>query len=366
MNDAMNKNVTLEDLNNKLQNISEENQLVKAVFSAINPDNKEKKEGADQAGEAGANADTSASKTGENANTQKAADNGTNEGDSSTGQAEDQNETNAGTKIANTLLTDQTGANAQNTLTANGSGDSSDTALPGLLPPASKFRNISVAPASDGEADANQEGENSPNSGKSETNENQNPDTSDAKEDGGSTSFDENAAANAPEKVTKLVSSNLETYMKGIGTLPNSLLYGVDAVDEEFALPVSSGEITSDFGARIDPIDGTQTGFHGGLDIACEEKNASVHAALAGTVEDVGYEESYGNYVKIRHSDELETLYAHCESIQVKVGDTIEKDQVIARQGMSGRATWYHVHFEVRYNGERVNPIEYVPAYLSM
>ncbi len=69
---------------------------------------------------------------------------------------------------------------------------------------------------------------------------------------------------------------------------------------------------------------------------------------------------SYGQYILIDHGNGLSTLYAHNSSLVVSVGDQVSKGQIIAYSGESGNATGPHVHFEVRLNGTRVNPMSYL------
>lgn len=100
--------------------------------------------------------------------------------------------------------------------------------------------------------------------------------------------------------------------------------------------------------------------YHGGVDWPCPTGTA-VHAADSGVVviaKKLTY--SYGQYILIDHGNGLSTLYAHNSSLVVGVGDKVSKGQIIAYSGESGNATGPHVHFEVRLNGTRVNPMSYL------
>lgn len=100
--------------------------------------------------------------------------------------------------------------------------------------------------------------------------------------------------------------------------------------------------------------------YHGGVDWPCPSGTA-VHAADSGVVviaKRLTY--SYGQYILIDHGNGLSTLYAHNSSLVVGVGDKVSKGQIIAYSGESGNATGPHVHFEVRLNGTRVNPMSYL------
>ena len=117
----------------------------------------------------------------------------------------------------------------------------------------------------------------------------------------------------------------------------------------QWPLPVA-GTITSPQGYRTDPITG-ETSYHSGTDIAVPE-GTPILAAADGTVTVANaldsWGGSYGYYVKLDHGGGLTTLYAHCSSICVTVGQQVKAGQVIAYVGHTGRATGPHLHFEVQ------------------
>ena len=127
----------------------------------------------------------------------------------------------------------------------------------------------------------------------------------------------------------------------------------------QWPLPVA-GTITSQFGHRVDPITG-EVSSHTGTDIACAE-GTPILAAADGTVTVANgldsWGGSYGYYIQIDHGGGLETLYAHCSAICVTTGQQVQAGQVIGYVGHTGRATGSHLHFEVRANGNRVNPLQ--------
>ena len=127
----------------------------------------------------------------------------------------------------------------------------------------------------------------------------------------------------------------------------------------QWPLPVA-GTITSQFGHRVDPITG-EVSSHTGTDIACAE-GTPILAAADGTVTVANgldsWGGSYGYYIQIDHGGGIETLYAHCSSICVTPGQQVQAGQVIGYVGHTGRATGSHLHFEVRANGNRVNPLQ--------
>ena len=118
------------------------------------------------------------------------------------------------------------------------------------------------------------------------------------------------------------------------------------------------GPITSDFGWRVHPITGAQR-FHSGIDIGGDYGDP-IYAAQAGTVEYAGWISGYGNAVIINHGGGISTLYGHCQSLEVSTGQSVAQGELIAECGSTGNSTGPHCHFEVRENGEPVNPLSYL------
>lgn len=155
-------------------------------------------------------------------------------------------------------------------------------------------------------------------------------------------------------------------------------LLGVDGAGEaqEVALPPLRGE-----GAGTTPADGatarpsswplTRAGFitqtrgvddgatHTGLDIAVPA-DSYIRASGPGIVADAGLDDVYGRYILIDHGNGLESMYGHASRIFVEVGDEVERNQVIALSGSTGRSTAPHLHFEIRRDGVAVDPLLYV------
>lgn len=121
-----------------------------------------------------------------------------------------------------------------------------------------------------------------------------------------------------------------------------------------------NGPITSDYGWRTHPIDGTQR-YHSGVDIAGSEGQPIV-AAADGNVTTAGWISGYGYTVIINHGYNISTLYGHNSTLMVSAGDHVRKGQVIALCGSTGNSTGPHCHFEVRENGEPVSPYTYCPV----
>ncbi len=122
--------------------------------------------------------------------------------------------------------------------------------------------------------------------------------------------------------------------------------------------PTLGGYISSLFGRRTDPLTGRMQ-FHEGIDFA-GKSGAPIHAAGAGIITWSGSRYGYGKLVEISHGNGYITRYAHNKRNLVSVGDKVEKGEVIALMGSTGRSTGTHVHFEVIHNGRHVDPIKYL------
>ena len=122
--------------------------------------------------------------------------------------------------------------------------------------------------------------------------------------------------------------------------------------------PVDVPYTSSSFGWRRDPFLGIRA-FHKGLDFSAAH-GEKIRSTGAGMVTMVGKGKNYGNFLKIKHGDGLETRYAHCSKILVKKGDIVEKNQVIALVGNTGRSTGPHLHYEIRLNGRALDPRQYL------
>jgi len=123
-------------------------------------------------------------------------------------------------------------------------------------------------------------------------------------------------------------------------------------------LPVANVRITSPFGYRIHPILNTKM-FHSGVDFA-DSAGTHIYAAEEGQVIYAGPKGTYGNAVMIDHGAGIVTLYGHCSSVAVQVGQIVKRGELVAYMGSTGRSTGPHLHFEVRLNGEFVDPMPYL------
>ena len=122
--------------------------------------------------------------------------------------------------------------------------------------------------------------------------------------------------------------------------------------------PVSVAYNSSSYGWRIDPFTG-QKAFHEGLDFSAEI-GTPIRAAADGIVTLAEVSGGYGNMVKVDHGSGLETRYGHASKLLVKVGERVVKGQEIALVGSTGRSTGSHLHYEIRLNGDALDPRQYL------
>jgi murein DD-endopeptidase MepM/ murein hydrolase activator NlpD len=122
--------------------------------------------------------------------------------------------------------------------------------------------------------------------------------------------------------------------------------------------PINAAFNSSSYGWRIDPFNGNKA-FHEGLDFTADTGSA-IYAAADGIVSAAEEAGAYGKLVKIEHGAGLETRYAHASKIFVKVGDRVNKGQIVAQVGSTGRSTGPHLHYEIRLNGAALDPRKYL------
>ncbi|MEB3100884.1 peptidoglycan DD-metalloendopeptidase family protein [Ferviditalea candida] len=123
--------------------------------------------------------------------------------------------------------------------------------------------------------------------------------------------------------------------------------------------PVLTRKITSGFGIRRDPFTGKPS-FHDGLDIEARIGDP-VFAAADGKVIIVSFDYEHGNYIVIDHGRQMHTMYLHLSKFAVKLGETVQKGDLIARVGTTGQSTGPHLHYQVTVNNKPVNPARYLP-----
>lgn len=122
--------------------------------------------------------------------------------------------------------------------------------------------------------------------------------------------------------------------------------------------PINAAFNSSSYGWRIDPFNGNKA-FHEGLDFTANT-GTPIRAAADGIVSAAERASDYGNIVKIEHGSGLETRYAHASKLLVHVGERVVKGQVVAEVGSTGRSTGPHLHYEIRLNGNALDPRRYL------
>ena len=118
------------------------------------------------------------------------------------------------------------------------------------------------------------------------------------------------------------------------------------------------GVLTSPFGYRDHPVDGTYA-FHYGTDLAAD-LGTPVQAFADGTVDFIGESEAYGLYIQINHGSGVTSFYCHCSALYAQKGEKVTKGQTIAAVGDTGNATGPHLHLELKQDGVFLNPLYYI------
>ncbi len=135
--------------------------------------------------------------------------------------------------------------------------------------------------------------------------------------------------------------------------------FGEDYLGGEMIWPIPGyNRITSQYGMRTHPITGLYS-LHTGTDVGAPI-GANFVAAASGVVTKAGYNKYYGNMVILDHGGGVQTLYAHGSEIVVKLGDLVATGDTVLKVGSTGYSTGPHAHFEIRINGETVDPLDYV------
>ncbi len=145
-----------------------------------------------------------------------------------------------------------------------------------------------------------------------------------------------------------------------------SSLNKMDAMERALAgipssMPAAIMLMSSGFGYRHDPFTGAGA-MHSGLDFK-GPAGTSILAAADGKVTFAGNQGGYGNCIEITHANGLVTRYAHLSGFNVSLGQAVKRGIQIARMGSTGRSTGSHLHFEVRLNGQAINPNKFLEAH---
>lgn len=152
---------------------------------------------------------------------------------------------------------------------------------------------------------------------------------------------DQAAAELSSEETYALYDERLEDILLGVAFTPMG--YPANYV------------VNSTFGYRGDPVRRGRVEFHPGIDFKGSRGDA-VKSTADGIVIIAGWFQGYGKCVRIRHKNNLETLYGHLSRINVKVGQMVNTGQVVGQVGSTGHSTGNHLHYEVRKNGKPINP----------
>ncbi|MBS1796808.1 MAG: M23 family metallopeptidase [Acidobacteria bacterium] len=167
----------------------------------------------------------------------------------------------------------------------------------------------------------------------------------------------ENFAANSGGPVLDVQSTEEEAAESENGDIADQIRAIQSKANPEF-LPTMwahLGKINNEFGFRRNPFGGRSYEFHPGMDID-GEKGDTVIAPANGTVIKAGWTGGYGNMIEIDHGNGISTRYGHLSKIEVQVGDSIQRGQLIGLIGSTGRSTGPHLHYELRLNEKSINP----------
>lgn len=120
------------------------------------------------------------------------------------------------------------------------------------------------------------------------------------------------------------------------------------------------GKINNEFGFRRNPFGGRTYEFHAGMDID-GERGDMVFAPANGIVTEAGWKGGYGQMIEVEHGNGLKTRYGHLSKVEVAVGDTLLRGQIMGLVGSTGRSTGPHLHYELRLNDKPINPRRFLP-----
>jgi murein DD-endopeptidase MepM/ murein hydrolase activator NlpD len=152
----------------------------------------------------------------------------------------------------------------------------------------------------------------------------------------------------------------LRTLLEGLQDRLNAVARNVDRrnalANATPSMWPAYGWLSSGMGPRRDPVTGGRD-YHSGLDIA-GERGQPVYATAAGTVRHIGHQGAYGNLIVLDHGFGLESRYGHLLKYEVKPGAKVQRGDIIGQVGATGRATGYHLHYEVVANGRLINPLQ--------
>jgi murein DD-endopeptidase MepM/ murein hydrolase activator NlpD len=124
------------------------------------------------------------------------------------------------------------------------------------------------------------------------------------------------------------------------------------------AMPLRGQKITSKYGVRSHPVLG-KLSMHHGIDFK-GLKRSPIQATANANVKFAGWSNSFGNVVILNHGNDIMSIYAHLDELKVKTGQKVKKSDIVGLQGSTGRSTGEHLHYEVRYKGKSINPVNFI------
>ena len=136
-----------------------------------------------------------------------------------------------------------------------------------------------------------------------------------------------------------------------------------DIQAESIVFPLMSAKLSSKYGYRTHPVHKVRR-HHKGIDLAVPSET-QVRTISAGRVLFAGFYAGYGNLVTIEHKGSYVTLYGHLNSLLVKTGDEVSMGEIIATVGKTGTATGPQLHFELRKDGENLDPLKFFPSFTA-
>ncbi len=161
-----------------------------------------------------------------------------------------------------------------------------------------------------------------------------------------------------PAQTAAVVTAVAQAYTDDGVKLPSNVSMEFYELGLEKTVAPVRGPVTSDFGYRTSPVSGKNE-FHLAMDIGAPE-GTEIGAFADGVVEYIGESDEFGLYLKIRHSNEVASFYAHCSKLLVHKGDTVTCGQTVALVGQTGNATGPHLHLTIEKDNIRLDPAYYV------
>ncbi len=163
-----------------------------------------------------------------------------------------------------------------------------------------------------------------------------------------------------PEAVEQAVETFLDEQARYEDlAVPADVTYDMPELSFPYIRPVRAA-VSSGFGYRIHPLENL-TKFHYGTDLAALSGD-DILCFAAGTVSEVGEDETNGRFIRVDHPGGVTSMYAHCGVVYVKPGQDVAMGQKLGLVGVSGKVTGPHLHFELTKNGIHLNPEFYFAA----